>query len=237
MTGAPRFELKYRLGLPQYLSLKSAIAPLARLDQHSRATPEKRYLVRSLYFDTYDLQAYCEKMTGEVGRVKLRLRSYFAERASVPFVNVEIKARLGAQVSKFSTRVSPDQVDHFLRHRHWLVSAPDAVLDEFERRCRLRNMRPVVLVEYWREAYVARDADGVRITFDHDLRAAFARDLFPESCIYRRGPAHSVVLEIKFDGDAPDWLQRLAVRHGLKTIPNSKYAQCLERTLPAMVRM
>jgi len=232
VSAAPRFELKYRLQLPEYLAVRNALVPHARLDEYSRRGGG-RYFVRSLYFDTFGYRAYCEKMTGEHGRIKLRLRSYFASRDEAGFVCVEIKTRSGGLITKFAVHASPEQYDSFIRSRRWL-SYESPVLIEFERLARLQDQRPRVLIDYEREAYLPRDGSGVRITFDHRVRAAEAAELFPASPVFRSRDPHVVILEIKTAGDEPSWLQRLARRHGLKAVPNSKYATGIEQTQHAV---
>jgi hypothetical protein len=71
-----RFEAKYKISRYQYYQVKNALAPFMQLDPFSNAAPKNKYLVRSLYFDTADYQAYYEKINGDCNRVKFRIRAY-----------------------------------------------------------------------------------------------------------------------------------------------------------------
>lgn len=225
--GVGRIELKYRISYFQYLKIRNAVRPYVKMDRFTSMSPEKGYLVRSLYYDTYDYRAYDEKMSGDSERIKYRLRSYSNDLDSESSVKVELKVRKANIVEKFSTPVSVDQYMYFLRHRSWPLSE-DPVLIEFERLMNLKDLHPKVLIEYEREGYESRNKDGVRVTFDHKVRTAQAKDLLPRHLFFRVHHPHFVVLEIKLKGNLPWWLSSLARDHGLKVIANSKFTQGIQ---------
>ncbi len=67
-----RHELKYNI-TPQELSvLRGILRPLLRGDPNGDAKNE--YVIRSLYFDTFDDQALTEKIAGVDIRRKYRIR-------------------------------------------------------------------------------------------------------------------------------------------------------------------
>lgn len=223
-----RFEYKYPLSSHVYRRLAAALRPHARHDAYSRRNPGNRYFVRSLYFDTSDFRAYAEKVTGERNRIKLRIRTYARKAEEADFVSVEIKTREGELVRKFSTHVPFDEYLHFEEHRSWTRN--DQVLIEFERMVRLSDLRPILIVDYWREAFVARDRADVRITIDHDVSAAGNAELFPENPIFRSRDPQVAVLEIKTADACPAWLEVLVRAFDLQSVPNSKYARGIEQT-------
>lgn len=235
MNGAPRFEYKYRLPFIEYLKVKNWLARFTSLDRFSRLSSTGRYFIRSLYFDTSDYRCYAEKMTGEHNRIKLRIRSYFPDRASSKFVTFEIKSRLGNEVSKHASRVSLEEYDRFERTGR-MATGSDPTLDEFMRLMLLRQLTPRVLVDYEREAFDPRDASGVRITFDHALRYAETSQLFPAHPFFRRNQPQLVVMEIKTRESVPLWVTRLVESYGLRSVPNSKYAASVEHTQKALFR-
>ncbi len=233
MNESNRLELKYQINVFDYFRLKNRLACYADPDQYSQKSQEKRYLVRSLYYDTFDYRAYVEKITGEPYRIKLRVRSYYPQRTQAPFVNVELKARWNNFITKYSTRVPLKEFDHFHKTGSWLhYSSP--VLIEFERLIRLRNLAPKVLVEYEREAYVAKDHSGVRLTFDHGLRFASVNELYPEGIFLRKKNPYMVIFEIKIKNQSTHWLERIIEEYGLKVVPNSKYTLGIEQTQQAI---
>ena len=235
MKSEPRFEHKYRLPFIEYLKVKNWLARFASLDRFSRLSGTGRYFIRSLYFDTSDYRCYAEKMTGEHNRIKLRIRSYFPDRASAQFVTFEIKSRLGSEIFKHASRLSLEEYDRFEQTRR-MATGNDPALDEFMRLMLLRQLTPRVLVDYEREAFDPRDASGVRITFDHALRYAETSQLFPEHPFFRKSLPQLVVMEIKTRESAPPWVTRLVESYGLRSVPNSKYAVSIEHTQNALFR-
>jgi hypothetical protein len=222
-----RFELKYRITHYQYLKVRNALRPYMEMDSYTRRAAHQRYLVRSLYFDTSDYRAYDQKMSGDCDRIKFRLRTYehaFSESAAV---RVELKMRQGNLMNKKSVFVPNEEYRYFMQHRHW-KDVDDPIAVEFERQSLTQDLRPVILVEYGREGYQAKLKNGLRITFDHRVRSAHARSLFPTHPFFRMLMPRRVILEIKFKEDLPLWVGRLVRDQGLKVIANSKYTQGLQ---------
>ncbi len=222
-----RIELKYRLTHFQYLKVLNAIKPYMITDAYTRRAPTHRYSVRSLYFDTADYRAYEQKMSGDCDRVKFRLRTYALEDAETNPVRVELKMRQGNRMVKKSVFVPNEEYRYFIEHGHW-KNLQDPITMEFERHTLTQSLTPVILVEYEREGYQTRFKSDLRITFDHRVRGAHARTLFPEHPFFRALMPMSVVLEIKFKENFPLWVGRLVREQGLKVIANSKYTQCLQ---------
>tara|TARA_B100002003_G_scaffold145433_1_gene134703 strand:+ start:294 stop:998 length:705 start_codon:yes stop_codon:yes gene_type:complete len=232
MKQETRFELKYQLSLFEYQKIKCALAGFTDFDKYTMATPRKMYPVRSLYFDTFNYNAYVEKITGENNRVKLRLRSYYKTKDSSPFVNVELKTRRGLNIIKHSARVSTGEYDYFIKRRRWSDNKVGVLID-FERLVLLNDLKPNLLVDYYREAHVPKDKSDVRITFDHSMRFAKSSLLFSKSLFFRSKDI-KVIMEIKTKGEGPQWLQHIVRSYGLKAVPNSKYAIGIEQTQNAL---
>ena len=221
-----RFELKYQLTHFQYLKLRNAIRPYMTMDAFTANQPSKRYLVRSLYFDTYDYHSFHQKMSGDSYREKFRLRTYPYGEEYLRYVRVELKMRQANLSIKKSVFVPIDEYDHFMKKRHW-KSFDDPITNAFERKILTQLLQPMVLVEYDREGYQTRLKSNLRITFDHQVRASHARSLFQEKVFYRNLYPRQVVLEIKFKDSLPQWLETLVRNHGLRVIANSKFTQSI----------
>lgn len=222
-----RFELKYRLTYFQYLKVRNAIKPYMTIDDFSRRARTNRYLVRSLYFDTPGYHAYEQKMNGDCDRVKFRLRTYTSKNNASNPIRVELKLREGNLTIKKSVFVPNDEYQHFMARHHW-QNFQDPVTTEFERQSLSQGLNPVILVEYDREGYNTRFSSDLRITFDHQVRSAHTKTLFPEHTFFQTLMPRSVVLEIKFKESLPFWLSGLVRSQGLKVIANSKYTQGLQ---------
>ena len=223
LTTATRFERKYRCSYPQYYALKNALHPYLTQDLYTARANTSRYLVRSIYYDTFDYQIFLEKVGGHSSRAKYRIRTYGDSLAESPDIRVEIKLRQANLTQKFGSFIRITDYQHFLRYRHW-PNPDDPVLQEFERNTHLKDLAPKVLVEYQREGFYTKDGKEIRITFDHDLRTAASRNLFPAQVFWHNHLEPKVVLEIKHQEILPGWLTDIIRQHGLKIVANSKYA-------------
>ena len=232
-SSTQRFEFKYRLDVKTYHRVRCALRYATRHDVFSSRGRRNRYLVRSLYFDTFGYDAYEEKVTGVPNRTKLRIRSYWGRRDDAEFVALELKTKSANLVDKFTKRVSLGEYDRFMASGAPLENS-DPTVEEFCRLMLLKDLRPKVLVEYEREALTPIDGSGVRITFDHDMRFAFAQELFPRRAFFHRARPHAVVMEIKTRQSRPKWLESIIRGHELPSRPNSKYAWGIEQSQHAM---
>lgn len=222
-----RFEYKYRLTYQEYLQVRSAIHPVMKKDGYTIQAPGQKYLVRSLYFDSDTFNNYLEKINGDCDRVKLRIRTYDSSPISNIPLRVELKARKGITVEKYSTWITYKDYKFFMTKNHW-EKFEDATLSEFERYVHLKTQKPKIIVEYLREGYRTRSGNNIRITFDHKVKSAHADSLFPEKPFFRFHHPGRIILEIKCMKSQPLWLRQLIFRHGLRITPNSKYTQGIE---------
>lgn len=229
-----RYELKYRLTYAQYHQVKNAFYPFIEPDSYTLALPARKYLVRSLYFDTFDYQSYFEKDGGNFRRVKFRIRTYARQLDENSRIRVEFKVRQGARTEKHGSFISPSSYQTFMAHHHW-EEEEDPVLIEFERWMHLKVLQPALLVEYEREGFQTRAKDTIRITFDHQVSSASSRSLFPPHAFFHPHHPHWVVLEIKHRQTPPDWLKTIVQSQGLKIVANSKYCQGIDVTQPGLV--
>ncbi len=221
-----RFELKYKVPLQQYYAVRNAMVPHMEPDEFTRDQDE--YLVRSLYFDTHHYQAYHEKINGDFGRIKIRVRSYSDEKRMDSPLRVELKTRRGAAMEKFSSFVPNHIFEEFMETGHWPINEDNPVLTEFARLYHLRTLRPKLLVQYMREGLVSRRKEDLRITFDHRVCSCSADEVFPATTFFRNHHPELVILEVKCKQDQPRWLSTLVRDHGLKVMANSKYTQGVE---------
>lgn len=222
-----RFEYKYRITVALYLRLRAGLTPYMQPDRYTDMAPGGRYYLRSLYFDTADYRAYHEKMGGDFGRTKLRLRSYSRSLSPGGVIRAELKTRRGTPIEKFGALVTPGDYEAYMKSRHW-PETDNPVLTEFSRLVRLRELSPKLIVEYQREALTPRGREDVRVTFDFDVRSTSARTLFPDRGFWRHHHRDEVIFEVKCRNSIPDWLAQLIKQHGLKPVANSKYTRAVE---------
>ena len=218
-----RHELKYHITPAELGVLRGVLRPLMQLDPNGNENNE--YHIRSLYFDTINDDALEEKIAGVGNRKKYRIRIYnFSDRV----IKLECKSKYGDLISKQSVSIPRELAEQLIagdpeglqRMRHPLFH------DVF-REMRTRLLRPAVIVDYVREAYI-HPAEEVRITFDKQLRTGlFSQDLFerwlPTICPL---DDNSMILEVKFDNYLPDYICRLLWSCNAQRSAVSKYTWC-----------
>jgi len=94
------------------------------------------------------------------------------------------------------------------------------------------NAGPVILVRYMRKAYEGTSDNRVRVTFDTNLcfnTSTTAEVLLGGSGWQKNNVSlHGVILEIKFTGRFPAWLNRMTRYFGLRQRSMSKYTTSVQ---------
>ena len=230
-----RRELKFLLPCSVRDELRRAVRRHAGLDPFCARWRPHGYVVRSVYFDTVDYEFYFEKIDGVRVRKKLRVRAYDGAGADdTAFIEIKrkvgccgFKERLALPLARVDTALNgkaPEQVlpDPSFRHRK--------VLGKVRYLMHVKELRPVVLVTYVREAFVGQDDARQRVTFDGNIRSLLAPQLeqIGEEVGMREFAGTHFVLELKFDGPLPGWMLRLIRDFDLARGPYSKYCQGLD---------
>lgn len=222
-----RHELKYHLDFMQYQSLRKKLGLVLQLDHH--AGPDGRYHIRSLYFDDFRNSALFEKQAGVARRKKYRMRIY---NYSDEFIKFERKTKLDHYVMKDWTRLTREEADKMIAGDvEFLADSEDRLLKAFYLECRRNLLRPVVLVDYHREAYV-HPVGNVRITFDMGLHTSLgAVALFDrDSPTMGVDEEYNIILEIKFDDALPQHILGLFPSTIRPRSAIGKYVICREST-------
>jgi hypothetical protein len=234
LSASTRFERKYRCTPAEYYAIKNALYPYIQKDIFTHKAPNHKYLVRSLYFDTSHYRIFFEKHGGNSERLKYRIRTYSNSVEDDPDIRVEMKVREANLTWKYGSYTTLDDCQNFLSKRHW-KHGDDPVLHEFERHVHLYHLIPKTLVEYHREGYQTKDGSGTRITFDHRVRSAYSRDLFPKQVNWHVHHEQMVVLEVKHSNSLPNWFSRIVKCHGLRLVSNSKFAFGIQASQPDLI--
>ena len=232
---AGRFEHKYFISDDLAVAVREAIRDQVDVDPHTPADSVRGYKVHSIYFDTPALNLYQFTRAGVRNRYKLRVRYYDQQPQGCAFV--EVKEKRAGQIYKwrfqadkqFAAGVLGDersrQIDEALAN-----GGNHAALAEFCRRQDALRAAPKLVVTYEREAFNSRDDSPVRITFDRRITAnAFGRESAWDVPPYGVNVGGlSVVLELKYVGDLPAWLQEVVARFDLNRSSYSKFAECID---------
>ncbi len=232
-AGFHRYEYKYRLPLTMVPELRRALVGCVAPDPFALNRPERRYTVRSIYFDSEDLVFYHEKADSVCVRKKLRIRGYERPADNAP-IFFEIKRKHGRLGFKERLSLPASQLLPALAGGSGLeASLPftkRCVIQRFRYNVRANNLRPVVLVSYEREPMVGVDHPDSRVTFDLRLRSLIdprLDQLFAERELRAFEDGH-FILELKFDQRMPSWMARLVRDFDLRRQSYSKYCHGID---------
>lgn len=221
-----RHELKFYISLKEYNIIRAKLAPVLELDKNTKK-PEG-YLIRSLYFDDMYDSAMFEKLIGVQRRDKYRIRIYDYSDKVIKF---ERKSKYDAYISKVSGSLTREQTDQILSGDYSsLIKSNNELFREIYVKRNTLLLRPAVIVDYLREAYICREGN-VRITFDKNISAGVGSfNIFSDKVpTYPVVDKNLMVLEIKYDDYLPT-----VIRNVVKSVTGdvcaiSKYVMCRNR--------
>ena len=223
-NGLPaRHELKYFINPAELDALRRRLRGALWMDRHCvNGAP---YLIRSLYFDDIEDSAFHDKQAGVMHRDKYRIRIY---RYSDKEIFLERKRKLGDLIQKSSVQITRRLCDQLIAgDPTGLYRSQNPLIQDVFAQMRTRMLRPKVIVDYAREAYV-HPAEDVRITFDLSLRTGLSSiDLFnprlPTVCPHDRNVE---ILEVKFNNYLPAYIAALLSGVEAERSAISKYVLC-----------
>jgi len=219
-----RHEIKYFLTTGEYLVLRDKLFAAMPTDENAIGDT-RGYHIRSLYFDDINNTAMWEKMDGVETRQKYRIRIYNMEDK---VIHLENKMKFNQMTAKQSCTISRTLTEDILGGEWTRIPlGKDPVLDGFYAQTRVHLLRPVVIVDYYREAYTF-PSGNVRVTFDKELHTGlFAHELFSK----RMAPVPvledgMLILEVKYDDFLPPHIQGILNAANARRSAISKYGLC-----------
>ena len=219
-----RHELKYGIGRPQYLELRSRLKAVMGTDSHAGA--DGRYLVRSIYFDNLADKALREKRDGIPLREKFRIRYYDDD---LSFLSLEKKVKNNSLCMKYDAELTEKECRRLLAGEvGWMGSHPSGLVRELYAKMRCQLLRPRVMVSYMREPYVF-PAGNVRVTFDSDIRTTLYRRTFLEARttdVSASDCPQDMIMEIKYDAFLPEVIRDIIQTDAIRQQAFSKYEAC-----------
>ena len=217
-----RHELKFYINPGEMEALRARLSPVLSLDPHCR---RGSYAIRSLYFDDAFDSAYNDKQMGVMHRDKYRIRIY---NYSDDVIFLERKRKVGDLIQKSSVRITRRLADRLIAgDPTGLQNANNDLLKDMFALMRTRLLRPKVIVDYDREAYI-HPVEDVRITFDMNLRTGLtSTELFnPDILTVSPHDRDLEILEVKFDRYLPDFINGLLSGLSADRSAISKYVLC-----------
>lgn len=228
-----RYEFKYILDDEKRANIEKELSHFMQLDPFVEQFENKKYLVRSLYFDDPVHSFYYEKTDGLMHRQKFRIRTYAMEYNEEIPIMLELKGRYNNFVYKHRTKLEHSEKnvnDAFLLLTQ-LENDDNPVSKQFIYDKYRKNIKPVMLIDYQRRAYQSKYDYEFRITFDGELYGTQTSELFPKDNINRRKLIDGyTIMEVKFRKHVPPWFHRIMIKYQLSRISISKYCTGMEAT-------
>ncbi len=216
---AGRHEMKYALNEIEAVYFEKKLERLLDKDEHCR---ERNYHITSLYFDTWNNQAYKEKEDGDAVRHKYRIRFY---NDSPAIIKLERKSKIDSLTVKDSASLTSEEVRWIIEGEYgFLLKKDETIYRHFYVALRQHLLRPKVLIRYERKAFIHKIGD-MRVTFDRQLQESRDfRKLFQEPVLYRGVPGSpAVILEVKFNHVLPAFMKGIVQTAHTISTANSKY--------------
>lgn len=220
-----RHELKYFINEAQYYVLSGILDQVLNRDPFGDEYNE--YHIRSLYFDTVYNTALYDKIDGNPNRDKYRIRIYnFSDKT----IKLECKTKVGSLISKRSQSIPRLLCEQLIAgDPAGLETTRSGLLNDMYREMTINLLRPVVLVDYVREAYL-HPAEEVRITFDKQLRTGLRSiDLF-NAKVPTVPPFDEkwMIMEVKFNQFLPSYIRDILNTYCAGALQSaiSKYTWC-----------
>ncbi len=248
MGHGARFELKYVIEEARAVAVADFVSSFLRPSEHNGSGPVRGHPVISLYLDSPDFFFFRQAYTGHKNRMKLRIRFYDDEWQRPAFL--EVKRRVSEVICKDRAMISREGVRQILSEgwpdRPYFADATHLlhgkrrldVSDDFWQFANRVRARGAVYVSYFREIWEADDDEELRVTFDREVRGS-RYDGSGRLQLPKRGwrpylppymdpfPKDGVVLELKFDNRAPNWMFDLVKIFNLRQTPVCKYSACI----------
>lgn len=217
-----RNELKFFINAHQKNIMVNKLMKICQRDPFSDA--DGGYLISSLYFEDYNQSAVLDKLSGIRDRKKFRIRVY---NYQPNVIKLERKIKRDKVTDKSHIQISLEEYDTLVSGDvSYLLHKDDVVANDFFLSYRMKNLRPRVVVEYRREAFICPYGD-VRVTFDTSLRAGvFQNDLFSHGYRISALPRDQMILEVKYSGYFPDVVRNIIQIDNLQWQAVSKYVMC-----------
>ena len=219
-----RHELKYYITLGEYELLQRKLSLTMERDAFAKKNGGE-YFIRSLYFDDRDDSAFREKLSGIDERHKFRIRIYDM-RDDV--IKLECKHKSNGYIKKQSIGLSRKEYEKLISgDRLFLLNRPEPFARRMYLEFAQRALKPAVIVDYTREAFVFPMED-VRVTFDKNVRTGLRSvDMFNAGIpTYPVIDDYGMVLEIKFNRFLPTYIRSLLQLEASQRSAISKYVLC-----------
>lgn len=218
-----RREIKFQIPVDLVDPICRYLDQFCDLDYHSQIRPDGFYRISSLYLDNDQMKLLENKRQNLARRFSMRIRSY-GDQPTFPSY-LEIKYKFNDMVNKKRARISSEQTLLAYAGQAETKGNPDFD-NEFMNQAHFHIMsmglKPKIMTQYCRRAYMGRFDPYSRVTFDKSLRCYFESEykIFPDEHRYLNydhedmyvSKTNNVILELKCEFKVPFWMLSL-IRH------------------------
>lgn len=213
-----RHEYKSFINNFDYFTLKTRLKHIAKLDKN--VDKSGSYKVVSLYFDNVYDKAMSDKVNGLSEREKFRIRYYNNDYG---FIRLEKKSKKNQLCLKESVNLTKEECQKIIDGDYaWMRASDNELLLEFYAKIKADFLRPKIIVEYKREAYIYTSGN-VRITFDSEIKASSNITAFLSDERPMTPTGNNIILEIKYDEFIPEIISDVVQTDDRRVSGFSKY--------------
>ena len=223
-----RYEFKYFLRKNIANEIINHANKFMILDRFADAGIEKKYLVRSIYFEDDFNTNFEEKINGYRIRKKFRLRFYNEDLDKGP-IFLETKGRNLERTYKIRAKLSHSDLDVIKQGKslsNLLLKYPKSIpVKDFVFESCKKNLKPKILIDYERQPFVNKHGLYFRLTFDQNLSCKKLNNNLKNSLLNNsiKCKAGFTILEVKFERSIPLWFHRIIQSYNLRRNSISKF--------------
>ena len=224
-----RYEFKYFVSDKISNEIFNQSINFMNIDNFALINKENKYLVRSLYFDNEHFVNFFEKVDGIKVRKKYRLRSYDKNLNSNSPVFFEMKGRAYDRIIKKRVLIDKSDIKYFetLKDLDKLYKKyNNNLIKDFIFDVKRKNIRPQIMIDYYRRPLINKFGLYFRLTFDAELTTSKTNFFFEDAkrfkfpLKYKPGVS---ILEVKFERSIPAWFHRIIQSYNLNRRSISKF--------------
>ncbi|MFI3226555.1 MAG: polyphosphate polymerase domain-containing protein [Clostridia bacterium] len=211
-----RHELKYLMNSQQYIALQKIMQEHMSIDEFGK------HCINNVYYDTTDYLLIRRSIEKPCYKEKLRIRSY-GENSENVFV--EVKKKYDGIVYKRRISMPRKQAYDFLSNNA-VLEEKSQISKEIEYFVNhYQTLKPMIAINYKREAYYGLQDSDFRMTFDTDICMKELKEQ-NSKCIVSND---TVLLEIKTGMGIPMWLLDFFAQNQIYKTSFSKYGKAYEQ--------
>ena len=216
-----RHEWKHHISPVDKAAIIARLDVLAAPDEHYGNTP---YHIRSLYFDNVYDKALQERMNGQEVREKFRIRYYNGDAS---YIVLEKKSKFNSLCGKKSVRITQEECQKIIDGDiDWMMDSGRPLCQELYAKMRCQLLRPKVIVDYTRRAFVYRPGN-VRVTLDYEVRSGLnVTQMFDPVTTIPADIRNPIIMEVKYDAYCPSIIRDMVHLTDRRTSSFSKYTAC-----------